>query len=526
MRDGYKVVLTADETMMSTYHGKLFLGFMSTAPKKGFLPPWVMFTFVLRPVPSDKTGRAILAPHGLRRVEAAILDSGLVSEDELITVHPENLRKVIGRNTKAILVSAIDPIGMGPASTTFAGWWGVKHYESYTKWRFRELICSDVIQEARRNGAVLIVGGPGAWQISEDVMYDYGIDIVVVGEGEKIIVDILRDVLEGWKPKKPLIVHTPRDKIPKASEIPLLKGGTIGGLIEVSRGCGRGCRFCSPTLRYLRHRRLEDIIADVKTNVKCGQKDICLHAEDVLQYGGTPFKKNPDAVIKLFKSVKNVEGVREVGVSHFALSSVVELEEVVEEISEILELDRHHWLGYQTGIETGSPRLMRIWMKYKPYPFKPEDWPNVVVQAFGISNDYYMIPCATLIVNLPGETEDDVMKTVELIDDLKDYRSLMVPLLYVPITGMPGKPMRLLEDATPAHWELYEAIWKHNMRWLKELALDYVAKSSIVLKIFVRLLVSHIVNYANKRAMKYFEEAKRKAKVKAEKLKVEKVIVR
>ena len=516
---GYKIVLTADETMMSTYGGRLFLGFLTTGPVKGFIPMPIMEKFILIPVPSDNEGRALLAPHGLRRVEAALVESGVVKENEIIVAHPKNLHKVIGSDTKAILVSAIDPLGMGPASTTFSGPYGVIHRESFTKRKFRELICSDIIQGARKRGTVVIVGGPGAWQVTEDVMYDYGIDITIVGEGERVTPEIIQKILDGWRPEKPCIISVPINYVAKAEEIPLLRGATIGGLIEISRGCGRGCKFCSPTQRIIRHRRIEDIIADVKTNVKYGQKSICLHAEDVLQYGGTPFKKKPEKVIELFKAVKSVKGVEFVGISHASLASIAEMPNLVAKISEIIGLHEKRWMGYQTGIETGSPRLIEKYMRFKPYPFKPKEWPEVVEQAFAISVDNNWIPAATLIVNLPGETPDDIVKTIELIDRLRPYKSLIVPLLFVPFSPIEGcRKMRLLEDATVEYWELYKAIWRHDMYWLKKITSEYFAIKGVSMRrgtIFaIKLLVNFILWVANKKVLKIIDNNIRKLRAK------------
>ena len=513
MTSRWKVVLTADETMMSTYGGRLFLGFLTTGPIKGFIPSPLMERFILTPVPSESDGKAILAPHGLRRVESALISSGVVDEEDVIVAHPHNLRKVVGPKTKVVLISAIDPLGMGPASTTFAGPYGVVHAEPFTKRKFRELVCSDIVQRVRKNGVVM-VGGPGAWQVSKDVMYDYGIDIVLIGEGEKLAPKLVEKVLSGWVPESPLILHTPRSDVVSADEIPILRGGTIGGLVEVSRGCGRGCRFCSPTTALLRHRKIDDILKDIEVNVKVGQTSICLHAEDILQYGGTPFRKRPEKVIELFSKVADFPGVTNVGISHASLASIAEMPNTVAKISEIIGLSGEKWMGYQTGIESGSPKLIEKWMKFKPYPFKPKDWPDIVEQAFGISNDYYWVPAATLIVNLPGETEDDVMKTVELIDRLRPYKSLIVPLLFVPLRPMEGcRRMRLLEDATPAHWELYKAIWEHNVQWLKRLASEYLNNTSVMrgTALLVKLVVNLITWYADKRVKRVIDEGKQKA---------------
>lgn len=514
---GFPVVLTADKTVMNRYGGSLFYGFIVTAPRRAawYLSPEKLLKFILLNPPCDESGRAVIAPQGLRRVEAALLDSEVVSPDDLIVAVPHRLRDVIGSETKIIGVNVVDPLGMGPASTTLSGPYGLIHDEANNAYHFRKLVTSRVIQEARKNGAYLVVGGPGAWQLTPQKMEEYGIDIVVVGEAELVFPEIVRRILDGESLETPLIVNIPPTQYPSTDQIPLLRGATVGGVVEVSRGCGRGCRFCTPTLRKLRHRKLEDIIHDVKVNVENGQTSICLHAEDILQYGSYTFRVEHEKVVKLFQGVRAVEGIKSIGVSHAALSSIAASPRTVEAISEVLELDYRHWMGYQTGIETGSPRLMEKHMRMKPYPFTPQEWPDVVERAFAISVDNGWVPCATLIVNLPGETPDDIIKTTELVERLNPYRSFVTPLLYVPMGDQmeATKAMRFLEDAEWYHLELYKAVWRHNIKWMKELAWDYSKGSSLPARFAVRTLVRVITWIVNRKAEKFFEEelSKRKA---------------
>ena len=507
---GYRIVLTADKSVMNKYSDGLFYGFLVTAPHNAgrYLSFGRLLRFILKDPPSHDDGKAVIAPQGLRRVEAALLDSGVIEPDDLIVAAPQRLEDVIGPETEVIGVSAIDPLGMGPASTTFSGPYGLIPGEPSTAYYFRELITSDVVQGARRRGAYLIVGGPGAWQISLDKMREYGIDVVVDGEAEIVFPKLVKHILDGGKLETPTIIKVPMAQYPTGDRIPLLRGATVGGVVEVSRGCGRGCSFCVPNLRRLRHRKLEDIIHDVKVNVESGQFNICLHAEDIFQYGGTPFRPNYGKVVELFKEVRGVDGVKNIGISHAALSSIASSPKTVKEISEILGLDRRHWMGFQTGIETGSPRLMEIHMRFKPYPFSPEDWPEVVERAFAISEDNGWVPCATLVINLPGEREEDVIRTVELVEKLRPYRSFIVPLLYVPMgeSFQPSRPMHLIRDAAWYHIELYRAVWRHNMRWLKELAWDYSSWNDLPARFAIRTLVRIIRWFIDRRVERLFEE--------------------
>jgi radical SAM superfamily enzyme YgiQ (UPF0313 family) len=197
-----------------------------------------------------------------------------------------------------------------------------------------------------------------------------GIDCVVVGESEKVVGSLFEKAANGQQ--LPEVIH---GQVVEIDEIPLIKEATIDGIVEVARVCGLGCDFCVPTLQRYRCLPIKDILKEVKVNLRAGRRPL-LHAEDVLRYKAKGWEVNPDAVVDLFKTVKNYPGVDAVAMSHFALSSVASAPEVVEEISNILGAgDDGGWLSGQTGLETGSPQLIEANMKGKCKPLKPENWP-------------------------------------------------------------------------------------------------------------------------------------------------------
>jgi radical SAM superfamily enzyme YgiQ (UPF0313 family) len=188
------------------------------------------------------------------------------------------------------------------------------------------------------------------------------------------------------------------------------------------------------------------------------------------------------------------------------VASIASSPGTVREISEILGLERHRWMGFQTGIETGSQEIMRRYMNMKSAPFEIPQWHEVVEAAFGACQDNHWVPAATLMINWPGETEKDVLLTAELVDKLIGYRSFIVPLLFVPLGMERGRPMRLIEDAGLAHWQLYKAIWKHDKRWLGELTDDYSKNSTGLTKIAIKTMVHLIDTLASPRANSYLEK--------------------
>lgn len=482
MKTGYKIVLTADRTLMSEYAGNIFFGFSASAPR-GYLPDWFYYHFICPSVPVNKeNGEAFYAPVGLRKIEAKLLEYGF-RKDEVIIAHPDYLNKAIGADTKVVSITTFDPLGIGPVTSTFSNLLGGE--KAYNAHKFCELMEKPAL---RQDGLKVIVGGPGAWQLTDEwVQKEFGIDTIVLGEAENVVGPLFREAITG-NPLPRQIGRTPV----KVEDIPNVIGPTICGLVEVSRGCGRGCDFCNPAIMQLKCRPIQDILVDVKVNVRHGHDSVILHSEDIFRYGATGFYPNQQSVEELFKAVLNTEGVRQVLVSHGSFASIVSAPTMLPAISELMHLDRRNWRGYQVGLETGSPRLLKNHMAGKCKPFKPEEWPEVVKQATGISNDAHWLPVSTLILGLPDETSDDIIKTLELVDDLKKYRIMVYPLLAVPTGRLSEKDLSVKEKLLHEHLELFLRCWEINLKLWPETFNDVSGglRYSLIEKTMLRTLLN------------------------------------
>ncbi len=487
---GYKIVLTADRTLMSEYRGGIFLGFSACAPK-GLIPDCIYFSMLCPPVPINEDGSARYAPCGIRKIEAALLNHGFKRE-EVVVAHPEHLDKVVGFRTKVVGITETDPLGMAPATSTFTQ---LFNGESYANLKFRELLDHCAIRMHRPR---IIVGGPGAWQLEDKkVRTNLGIDCLVVGEGDNVVGPLFEKAANNEA--LPEIVCSDAVSI---DEMPLIKEATIDGIFEISRGCGRGCKFCVPTLKLFRCRPMNDILSEVKVNLEAGRRPL-LHAEDVLGYKAKGLEVNREAVIDLFKRVKGYPGVEAVGMSHFALSSVASAPQVVEEISNILDARRDSWLSGQTGLETGSPRLISEFMRGKCKPFEPRNWPQVIIDAFDIMSRNFWVPCATLIIGFPGETDRDVDLTLDLLEELKCFKSLVVPLLLVSMGGFKGKVESYrFEKMTIKQSELFLKCWEHNINWGQTLLTEYFVTNSGIKGYGLKFLFSYSMKQAKKLILK------------------------
>ena len=358
----------------------------------------------------------------------------------------------------------MDPFGFGPASTTLAS---VFRKEPFLARHFYALVTSPIIREAKKNGTKVIVGGPGAWQFRyrPQLVEKKMIDCVVEGEAENIIGKIFNSALKGEE--LPALWEVSAKDAPKLEDIPDIVQPSVNGLVELGRGCCRGCEFCNVTTRPLRWYPYDKILREVAVNVDVGkQRVICLHSEDVMLYGSNNAVPDDEKLIKLHQSV--MSKVNTISWSHCSLAAVAAKPQLVQKLSEII-LQKQAWWGAEIGLETGSATLAKKIMPAKALPFKPEEWPQVARQGFKIMHDHKLCPAATLIVGLPEETEDDIIKTMELVDDVKDCRSLIVPLFFVPLGRLKNKDWFREAQVNKLHEELMFKCAEHSIHWVDNL---------------------------------------------------------
>ena len=482
-----KVVLTADRTLMSEYNNIVFLGFAACAPK--FIPGW-LYTKIFCPPVKEEDGVVKYGHCGQRKIEASLLNNGF-NEKDIAVVRPERLDRIIDNETKVLCITTHDPLGLGPASSTFSDLGG---RESYTSFYFRKLVTNPLI---RKHNLRVIVGGSGAWQLTDErIIAKFGIDTVVVGEGEITAVDLIEKALN--REKLPFIVE---GEVVPIEKIPAIKKPTLNGLIEVCRGCGRGCRFCNPTMLNFRCQKMDTILMEAKINVDAGN-GVILHAEDIFRYKSKDFVPNESAVIDLFSEVKKLTD--DIGLSHFAYASVMAKPVLIEKISEILETgsNKHPFASGQVGIETGSPNIIAKYMKGKVKPFKPEEWPEVVIESHKLMSDNNWVPVNTLIVGLPGEKPEDIQKTIDLVHNISEYKSMIVPLYFVPIGNLRGSGFFRTKNNLPEHWQLLATCFRHLLKWSYKISDENPPPELSGWKIWA---IKRIIKYMGKRINPYLE---------------------
>ena len=474
--DGYPIVLTASRVEANEYDNNPFSAFICTFPKK--LSGYILKEHLTN-LESNEDGTAKRTIYGLRKVESLLVSE--FGEENVAVSHYDKLHRFIGKNTKVVGISSMDPMGLAYVSTTYNSLIGFGG-EALNASEFKKLITHPSIQKFKPK---VIVGGQGTWQINEaGIQKELGIDVLFHGEAEEEIVNVFKKLMNDES--IPAIYEA---KKPNRETTPLIRHAACYGMVEITRGCGRGCQFCSPTMRTKYSFPIEHIMKEVETSIKGGAKSIFTVTEDIFLYKSKPgFIPNREEIVKLYKAIASYPGVEYILLSHASFAPIIYDPKILEELTPIL-IEKTRWnpeksktykkpfISVEMGIETGSVRLMKKYMKGKALPFSVDNWPELVVQGMGLMNDYDWWPLCTIMTGQPEETEEDVLATLELIDDLKSHHAKMfyTPVLFIPLKDalLGGSRRTSLKNLSELQWEILARCWKNNidfwtpdMRWI------------------------------------------------------------
>jgi hypothetical protein len=254
----------------------------------------------------------------------------------------------------------------------------------------------------------------------------------------------------------------------------------------MTTGCGRRCHFCVPDLNPQIDIPKEKIMEAVRANVRDGNKMISLATEDMFIWGqvhtDTPFYfPNRESLLDLYSDIVGTPGVEHHVLSHCTIAPFLVDPVMIKKLSEVLlpkspiHLPRvsHHpqkkVLVPLAGLETGSVRMAKKIMPSKAIPFSIEDWPSVVLESLRVMNENNWFPMFTLIVGSPGETDEDVKATLDLVYEM-ERRGLfvfLVPSVFTPLhdTRMEKeKGVTQTRQLTPLQWQLIMKCWKFDLR--------------------------------------------------------------
>lgn len=276
-----------------------------------------------------------------------------------------------------------------------------------------------------------LMGGPHASLLAEDCMKNENLDVVVCGEGEITMPELIRAWKSGndlakvkgivFRKSGRIIRNTPReladvDSLPYPARhlLPMDKYRLFGtfklGTMVSSRGCTFGCQYCSVAAIYgkkWRPRSAKRIVDEMEHLQKNYDIDALIFMDD-------NFDLDKKRVMTLCDEIME----RDLDILWgYQSASAIQDEEMLKKL-------RNAGCRIITySIETSSRRSIDV-MKKKIDMQQVRD-------VFRMSKELNMIRVANIILGLPGESEKDVEESIELAKALDpEYALFFLPAPY------------------------------------------------------------------------------------------------
>ncbi|MEW6295909.1 MAG: radical SAM protein [Candidatus Diapherotrites archaeon] len=262
--------------------------------------------------------------------------------------------------------------------------------------------------------AKVIVGGAHATVDTANMLKNKHVDFLVVGEGEKIFLNIIKGKIKerlvyGEHVEKLDVIPFPNRKL-----IDYGKYLRMNHEIEImmSRGCPYNCIFCQPTQRKLfgdkvKLRSPENVVAEIKQIINnYGSNFIFYFLDDT-------FTWNLDWLKKFCESVKPLK-------INWKCSTRVNL--IDKEKLEMMKDAGCTFINY--GVESGSQKILNFMRKGITV--------KQIKEAFKMTHKAEILCHAFIIIGTPTETKEDLEMTVRLIKEIHPdgiQVSIMTPLI-------------------------------------------------------------------------------------------------
>lgn len=460
-------MLVTDRTLSSDY--KILFEAMLATMQTTQTPGLIMRKLLCPPVAFDASGRAAAASISIRRVESSLLAETPLTADDVVCTTPEALNRVLGPWVKVVGVSSSDPLGRAMSNTTTSCFWKGTLYTAL----WTDEMMARIRSAKDRWGFSVVAGGGGAWQYVADRQQAerHGIDVIYEGYFETLGPNLFMDLIDG-RAAPPHVVATETG----VARIQPMRGPAVLGMVELSRGCGRGCGFCPMARRKMEHLPPDMIVADLQTNLAGGQESAVSGSEDFFRYGCQGAKVNFDALCGLLERMREVDGLRFMQIDHANVSSIVQFS--VEELREIRRLlqwsNPSEYLWVNVGVESANGELVAANAPGKAAPFSTDNWEEIVRDAADRLSDGGFFGVFSVILGLPGETPDDVRRTLKLVRHLTRRPAVVFPIFHEPLPqdGAAAPAPFTLSDMTADHLELYSTCYEVNFRNIPRLFWD------------------------------------------------------
>lgn len=258
-------------------------------------------------------------------------------------------------------------------------------------------------KKIRRSGTLIAVGGCVAQDAGEALLQrSPGVDIVF---GTHNLFRLPELVLKAERERKP-VVEVIQELPEDLPELPIIRQSDISAWVSVIYGCDYNCTYC--IVPYVRGREKSrqpgQIVREIKELADAGYLEVTLLGQNVTAYG---HDLNPEIHLgDLIKEIGKLEQIKRV---RFITGHPRDLKDgIIEAVAETANACEF----FHVPIQAGDNRTLRRMARGYQVDFyrKMVDRIRAKLPEAAISTD--------LIVGFPGETEQEFMNTVNLVEEI------------------------------------------------------------------------------------------------------------
>lgn len=281
----------------------------------------------------------------------------------------------------------------------------------------------------------VVLGGPHTFIYPKETAMLPQVDFVISGEGEEAmaeLVDALEnraslDNIRGLHFKKDRIVYSapPREVIADLDALPfparqllptkkyrfITAHGVPATTMITSRGCLARCSFCNVPYHFVRERSPQNIIAEM---FKCKEMGI-----GEIKFYDDSFNYSESRTITLAQEIIN-SGLK------MKYSITARVDKVNPKMLALLRQSGCIRIGY--GIEAGDDKSLKTLRKGATV--------EMARRAVKMTKDAGIEVLAFFIIGIPGQTKDDVKKTIDFAIEIDPDFIIITPLVLFPATEL------------------------------------------------------------------------------------------
>ena len=275
------------------------------------------------------------------------------------------------------------------------------------------------------------VGGCVASQEGENIIKRAPqVDLVFGPQTIHRVPDLYKNITEA----KPASVDITFPKTEKFDYLPEQKIDGPTAFVSIMEGCNKYCSFCvvPHTRGHEISRPIDDILKEIKGLSLQGVKEINLLGQNVNSYRDSKLKTKGLGLTNLIRASAQIEGIQRI---QFTTSHPFEFgQDLIDIYLEVPELISYVHLPVQSGSNAILEKMRRRHTRDEYLEIIEKL--KTVREGISISSDF--------IVGFPGETEDDFLDTLDLVDQVGYDESFS--FIYSP---RPNTTAKDLEDDVP-----------------------------------------------------------------------------